>query len=382
MKMGVMRSIGSSHMQDTTAGAAPVKPRHVAAVMQQGLEVEAHLHQGLVVAMGSRIALTVALDLPLHVNENAVIVAAVDTLTGVPMRFLLFAAAVLAVTPVTLEAQRPVKVYISVDLEGISGVNGSDQTSATGAEYGRARKLMMEDANAAIRGAFEGGATDVLVNDSHGGQRNLLPDDLDPRARLISHSFKRHGMMEGLDSSYRAVIFVGYHAKADTPRGLFAHTGSGVVRDLQINGVSMGEGGMNALLAAWYGVPVVMISGDDVAVEQQKETVPGIRGVVVKRAINSHAVELRPLAEARRDIQSAAKESVANALRGTPARAGQGSAKAYTVRMEFRDPTIPEVATAFREIRSVNPYTVEFTRDAMPDAYRLIRVLYRFISTN
>ena len=106
--------------------------------------------------------------------------------------------AALTVAPLARQGK---KVYISVDLEGISGVNGDDQTSAGQPEYGRARKLMAEDANAAIRGAFDGGAADVLVNDSHGGQRNLLPEDLDPRARLISHSFKRHGMMEGLDES-------------------------------------------------------------------------------------------------------------------------------------------------------------------------------------
>ena len=99
--------------------------------------------------------------------------------------------------PATPPGARQRKVYISVDMEGISGVNGDDQTTAGQPEYGRARKLMAEDANAAIRGAFAGGATDVLVNDSHGSQRNLLPEDLDPRARLISHSFKRHGMMEG-----------------------------------------------------------------------------------------------------------------------------------------------------------------------------------------
>ena len=141
------------------------------------------------------------------------------------------------------------KVYISVDMEGISGVVGDDQTSAGGAEYNRSRKLMAEDANAAIRGAFEGGATQVVVNDSHGSQRNLLPEDLDPRARLISHSFKRHGMVEGLDETFDAVIFVGYHAKADSPRGLFAHTGSGVVKDVQVNGRSAGEGGLNTLMA-------------------------------------------------------------------------------------------------------------------------------------
>lgn len=274
------------------------------------------------------------------------------------------------------EAQ-PKKVYISVDMEGISGVNSDNQTSAAGAEYGRARKLMVEDANAAIRGAFAGGATDVVVNDSHGSQRNLLPEDIDPRVRLISHSFKRHGMMEGLDSTFDAIIFVGYHAKAGSPRGVFAHTGSGVLLDLQINGQSVGEGGMNALLARWYGVPVVMVTGDDVAVEEQRTTVPNVRGVVVKRAINSRAVELRPLAETRREIELAAKESVAAAKKSAPQRQS-----AYTVRMAFRDPTFPEVATAFREVKLVSPTSVEFTRDAMPDAYRLIRVLYRFINTD
>jgi D-amino peptidase len=272
-------------------------------------------------------------------------------------------------------ARQGKKVYISVDLEGISGVNADDQTSAGQPEYGRARKLMAEDANAAIRGAFGGGATDVLVNDSHGSQRNLLPEDLDPRARLITHSFKRHGMMEGLDETFDAVIFIGYHAKADAPRGLFAHTGSGVVRDLQINGRSVGEGGMNALLAAWYGVPVVVVSGDDVAVAEVKEAVPSIRGVAVKRAINVRAAELKPLQAARTEIFEASRSGVQAAKRGTPQRQGP-----FKVQLRYRNFTFPEVVTAFREIESVAPDTVAFTRDTMPEAYRLIRVLYRFVN--
>ena len=272
-------------------------------------------------------------------------------------------------------ARQGKKVYISVDLEGISGVNGDDQTAAGQPEYARARKLMAEDANAAIRGAFDGGATDVLVNDSHGGQRNLLPEDLDPRARLISHSFKRYGMMEGLDESFDAVVFVGYHAKADAPRGLFAHTGSGVVRDLQINGRSVGEGGMNAALAAWYGVPVVAVSGDDVAIAEVKDSVPNVRGVAVKRAINIRAVELKPLAVARREIQDAARDGVAGAKKPAPQRQGP-----FKVVLRYRNFTFPEVATAFREIELVGPDTIAFTRDTMPEAYRLIRVLYRFIN--
>lgn len=294
------------------------------------------------------------------------------------MRTTLTALAALALFSLSSSAEAQArKVYISVDMEGISGVNSDNQTSAAGAEYGRGRKLMVEDANAAIRGAFAGGATEVVVNDSHGSQRNLLPEDLDPRVRLISHSFKRHRMMEGLDGTFDAIIFVGYHAKAGSPRGVFAHTGSGVLADLQINGQSVGEGGMNAFLARWYGVPVVMVTGDDVAIEEQKATVPGVCGVVVKRAINSRAVELRPLADARRDIEQAARESVAAAKKMPPERLAQ-----YTVRMAFRDPTIPEVATAFREVKLVTPTSVEFTREAMPDAYRLIRVLYRFINTD
>jgi D-amino peptidase len=273
-----------------------------------------------------------------------------------------------------VETKQTKRVYISVDLEGISGVNGDDQTSAGQPEYGRARKLMAEDANAAIRGAFDGGATDVLVNDSHGGQRNLLPEDLDQRARLISHSFKRHGMMEGLDESFDAVIFVGYHAKADAPRGLFAHTGSGVVRDLQINGRSVGEGGMNAALAAYYGVPVVSVSGDDVAIAEVKESVPSVRGVAVKRAINIRAVELKPLEIARREIREAARDGVAAAKKTTPQRGP------VRVQLRYRNFTFPEVATAFREIELVAPDTVAFTRETMPEAYRLIRVLYRFIN--
>jgi D-amino peptidase len=281
----------------------------------------------------------------------------------------------LAMPGAEAEARQARRVYISVDLEGISGVNGDDQTDAGGAEYGRARKLMAEDANAAIRGAFDGGATDVLVNDSHGGQRNLLPEDLDPRARLISHTFKRYGMMEGLDDTFDAVIFVGYHAKADAPRGLFAHTGSGVVRDLQVNGKSVGEGGLNAALAAWYGVPVVAVSGDDVAVEEVKSSVPAIHAAVVKRAINTRAVELRPLAEARTAIQTAARDGVRTAAKPARERLDR-----YQVRMQFRNFNIPEVASAFSEMTVVAPDTVEYSRATLPEAYRLVRVLYRYIN--
>ena len=274
-----------------------------------------------------------------------------------------------------VEAQQPKKVYISVDMEGISGIAGSDQLSADGREYGRSRKLMAEDTNAAIRGALAGGATDILVNDSHGSMRNLLPEDLHPRARLISHSFKRVGMVEGLDDTFDAVMFIGYHAKADTPGGLFAHTGSGVLRDVRVNGRSVGEGGLNALMAAWYGVPVVLVTGDDVAVKQVQEDAPNARGVVVKRALNSRAVELRSLDSARRDIEAVARDAVAAAKRLPPQRA-----KEYRVEMQFRDVAIPEVASGLPEIERPAPNALAFTAPTMPQAYRMVRVMYRYIN--
>jgi D-amino peptidase len=286
----------------------------------------------------------------------------------------LVALSVLLACAVDVRAQAGKKVYISVDMEGISGISGSDQLGPGGAEYGRSRKLMAEDANAAVRGALAGGATEVLVNDSHGGQRNLLPEDLHPSASLISHSFKTYGMMEGLDDTFTAVIFIGYHAKAETGAGLFAHTGSGVVRDVEVDGRSVGEGGLNSMLAEWYGVPVVLVTGDDVAVGQVKEGAPAARGVVVKSALNERAVRLRPLALVRSEIEAAAKETVASAARTAPRRAAS-----YRVRMRFRDTLIPQIAEAFPSIARPAPDAVAFEARSMPEAYRLIRVLYRFI---
>ncbi len=267
------------------------------------------------------------------------------------------------------------KVYISVDMEGISGISGNDQLSPGQAEYGRSRKLMAEDCNAAVRGALEGGATDILVNDSHGGQRNILPEDLHPAARLISHSFKRYGMMEGLDDTFDAVLFIGYHAKAGHPAGLFAHTGSGVVLDVEVNGRSVGEGGLNTMFAAWYGVPVVLVTGDDVAVAQVREVATQARAVAVKRAINVRAVELVPLPAAHKQIETAAREAVASARGLAPARSGP-----FRVRVRFRDTLIPEIAEAFPCIQRPEPDMAAFSAESMPAAYRLIRVLYRFIN--
>jgi D-amino peptidase len=272
-------------------------------------------------------------------------------------------------------AQTPKKIFISVDMEGISGISGSDQLSADGAEYNRSRKLMADDVNAAVRGARAGGATEIVVNDSHGSMRNLRLEDLDPGARLISHSFKKSGMMEGLDESFDGVIFVGYHAQAGSAVGLFAHTGSGIVADVKVNGRSLGEGGLNTLVAGWYGVPVVLVTGDNVAIEQVSAVATGVRGVGVKRAINQRAVELRPLADVHRDIEIAAREAVAGARKVPPRRE-----PSYKIEVRFRDTFIPEVADVLPGMERPAPDTIAFTTDSMTRAYTLIRFLYRYVN--
>jgi D-amino peptidase len=283
--------------------------------------------------------------------------------------------AALVLFAVTTTTQSGRKFFISADMEGISGISGADQLSAAGAEYGRSRKMMADDVNAAIRGARAGGATTIVVNDSHGTMRNLRLEDLDPEVRLISHSFKRSGMMEGLDDSFDAVIFVGYHAKAGHPGGLFAHTGSGVVRDVRVNGTSMGEGGLNTTVAAWYGVPVVLVTGDDVAVKQVAEIASGAKTVAVKRAINPRAVELRPFKDVHDEIERAAREGVAGAKKFAPRREAS-----YRVEVQFQDVAIPEVAESLPGMQRPAPDTIAFAQDTMPKAYTLIRLLYRYIN--
>lgn len=275
----------------------------------------------------------------------------------------------------SVSSQAGKKVFISVDMEGISGISGSDQLSADGAEYNRSRKLMADDTNAAIRGARAGGANEIVVNDSHGSMRNLRLEDLEPGAHLISHSFKKSGMMEGLDDSFDAAIFIGYHAQARSPNGLFAHTGSGVVADVRVNGRSLGEGGLNTLVAGWYGVPVVLVTGDDVAVKQVGTVATGARTVAVKRAINPRAVDLRPLDDVHREIEAAAREAVAGARKTSPKREAT-----YKVEVQFRDTLIPEVAESLPGMQRPAPDTIAFSADTMPRAYTLIRLLYRYIN--
>jgi len=181
------------------------------------------------------------------------------------------------------------KVYISADMEGVAGVVGGDQLGPEGFEYSQFRKFMTAEVNAAIEAARDVGATEIVVSDSHGNGLNLLLDALPQDIELVRSWPRPLGMMEGIDDSFGAAIFIGYHASAGNTDGIAAHTMSGAdFSSVKINGIEMTEGGMNALIAGHFGVPVVMISGDDAAVREVSDMLGPIEGAVVKWHI-SHA---------------------------------------------------------------------------------------------
>jgi D-amino peptidase len=190
------------------------------------------------------------------------------------------------------------KVYISVDMEGVAGVSHPKPTSRGDSGYADAVGLMVGETNAAIEGAFDGGATEVVVNDSHGGMFNLRPAELDRRARVIQGQ-KAWSMVEGAgpDAGVDVALFVGYHARAGHPRGTIAHTYTGRPTVSRLNGRLVGETGLNALVLGRWGVPVGLVSGDDALAEEVADWLPWAERVIVKDAVGgSSAASLHPSA--------------------------------------------------------------------------------------
>jgi D-amino peptidase len=202
------------------------------------------------------------------------------------------------------------KVFISVDMEGVTGVVHWEEVGRNGKDYDYFRELMTLETNAAIEAALEAGAEEILVRDSHGSARNILPTLLHEKARLMrdwSGGYK--SMMEGIDESFDAVIFIGYHARAGTTDSPLAHTMNGNIKDISINGISMPEAGINGLIAGMYGVPVVFISGDVAICRQATGLFGEVETVAVKEGFGNASLNLHPAA-ARQKI----KEGVLKAL--------------------------------------------------------------------
>jgi D-amino peptidase len=197
------------------------------------------------------------------------------------------------------------RVYISVDLEGIACVT---TTRSVEGEYAMARRWMTAEANAAIEVAFERGATEVVVADSHGSMLNLLPDELHEGAILVRGSPRPLAMMEGLDERFDAALLIGYHAMAGAAKGVIAHTYTGPLYALRLNGILVGESGFNAAIAGHFGVPVALICGDDALESEARALLPWTERVVTKWAISPWAARnLTPKASQKRIREGAGR---------------------------------------------------------------------------
>jgi D-amino peptidase len=194
------------------------------------------------------------------------------------------------IAPVVLAQNGDIKIYISADMEGVVGAVTGEQLSPGGFEYEKFRGFMTAEVNAAIDAGRAAGATEFLISDSHGNGQNLLieqwPDDV-----MVIRSWPRElSMMAGIDESFDGVIFLGYHASTGNTRGVRAHTNSSAsITGLRLNGIEMTEGSINAAIAGHFGVPVIMVSGDDVAVAENQVIIGDIEGAVVKWAMGFHS---------------------------------------------------------------------------------------------
>jgi len=256
------------------------------------------------------------------------------------------------------------KVYISVDMEGISGVASGRQLRDT--EYGRFRKIMTQDVNAAIKGACEAGADDILVNDAHGNMCNILVEDLDPRARLISGSTKHLLQMEGIDAGFDAAMFVGYHAREGSPDGIINHTiMGGAVTEIRLNGRAIGETGINAAVAGAFGVPVVLVTGDDVVCAEAVEFLINPGTVEVKKAHDRFTANLIVPSKAQEMITCGATKALGRIGEVKPFNVG-----AATFEVDLKTTNMANMACLFPCVRRLGTKTVQVSAENAAAAYK------------
>ena len=271
------------------------------------------------------------------------------------------------------------KILITADMEGISGIVDWEQVTPGHPEYlARGRQLMTGDVSAAVNGAFEGGADEVVVSDGHWNGRNILLEELDPRARLNSGSPSPFSMLQSIDDTPtpEAVILVGYHAMAGTKKGVLDHTWSDTsVRAVYLNDKLVGEIGLNAALAGEYGVPVIAFSGDQHAgAEAQDLLGAALEIAVVKNATGRYAAQCLPLTEARERICEAAARAVSK-LRAGQAPAPFRLAPPIRLAIEFMDTQQVDRAFLMPGTERASGTRLEFTAPDMVTAHRALRAM-------
>ncbi|MBG9549315.1 M55 family metallopeptidase [Cytobacillus firmus] len=201
------------------------------------------------------------------------------------------------------------KLYLSVDMEGITGLADHTHVGSSKHNYERSRVIMTDEANHVVTAAFEEGCSEVIVNDSHSKMNNLLIERMHPETQLITGDVKPYSMVQGLDSSFSGAIFVGYHARASM-KGVMSHSMIFGVRHMYINDHAIGEMGFNAYVAGYHGVPILMVAGDDQAALEAENLIPNVTTAVVKETISRSAVKSLTPAKAGQLLREKAAEAL------------------------------------------------------------------------
>jgi D-amino peptidase len=262
----------------------------------------------------------------------------------------------------TAQQRSGLKVYISVDMEGVVGAVTGDQLGPSGFEYNRYREFMTREALAAVQAAKEAGATEILVSDSHGNGENLLIEMFPKDVRVIRSWPRRFAMMAGIDETFDAVLFIGYHSSTNNPAGVRAHTFSSArLTSVMLNGTPVTEGAFNAAIAGHFGVPVVMISGDDAVIAEVRSLVGNIEGAEVKQSLGFHSANtLTP---------KAAYELIGQKVKTALGRLGDFKpyklSAPITLDVSFKNYLPAEVAAYLRIIERTGSHSIRFRGEDM-----------------
>jgi len=271
------------------------------------------------------------------------------------------------------------RVYLTVDIEGIAGVVHSEECSRGNPEYERARRLMTQEANAVVAGIYDAdpGAR-VTVVDVHGPYRNMIPEDLDERATINRGKPKVMGMVDGIDRGYDCAMFIGVHGRAGTDPAALSHTFTGTILDVKVNGESYGELGLNAAVAGAHGVPVVLVAGDQtVEVEARELLGPEVATVVVKESRAHMAAESLHPKVSRAKLREAAARVAGNLPAVVPLKV----ATPVRIEISLARPVYADLAAMIDDVTRVDGRTIAFTRPDMIAAYRVLRLITVLCST-
>jgi len=261
------------------------------------------------------------------------------------------------------------RILVSADMEGATGVTYTADVEVGTHQWQRFRRLFTGDVNACVGGLFDGGATEVLVNEAHSSQRNVFLEDLDDRARMLTGRHKPLSMMQGIDSGVDGVVFLGYHTAAGA-RGVLAHTYlPNSITGVWLDGRHASEGRLNAALAAEHGVPVLLVTGDDLTCADAADYAPRAQAVAVKEAVSRYAAICLPPTRTAAAIAEAARRSVALAGRR------DGQARPHPIEVEFDATHLADAAAVVPTVSLVDERRVGFDAPSMTEAMKAFKIV-------